>query len=141
MLKIRRCQFQYFSLPVLGIRFPKSITRRTVGVCFGPVIFVREDYWNDKSTWLHELEHVRQTVLNGFLIHFLLYYVSKTYRCNCEVQAYASELAVVENLIDRNTTLALFADILSRNYRLSMSRFQLTKKLEFAVQNKLNSKN
>lgn len=140
MFKIRRCKFQYISLPVLGIRFPKSATRRTVGVCFGPIILIREDYWNDKSTWLHELEHVKQTVLNGFFIHFLRYYLSSAYRCNCEVQAYASELAVVENNAERNSALTQFAFILSRNYRLSLSQFQLTEKLEVAVQSRLTSK-
>jgi hypothetical protein len=140
VFKIWHCQFQYFSLPVLGVRFSKSITRKTVGVCFGPVVFVREDYWNDTSTWVHELEHVRQTILNGFVLHFLRYYLSKSYRCNCEVQAYASELAVVEDPIERKNTLAQFAYILSSNYRLSMSQFQLIEKLEFAVSHKLTSK-
>jgi hypothetical protein len=140
MFKIWHCRFRYISLPVLGVRFPKSITKRTIGICFGPIILVREDYWNDQSTWLHELEHVRQTMLNGILLHFVRYYLSSTYRCNCEIQAYACELAIVADPIHRNDTLAQFAYILSRNYRLSMSQFQLSKQLEFAVQSKLQPK-
>jgi hypothetical protein len=136
MFKLRRCKFQYISIPVLGIRYPKSITRLTVGVCFGPIILIREDYWDDKSTWLHELEHVKQTLVNGFLLHFLMYYFSSTYRCNCEVQAYASELVEVENNIDRSLSLNRFASILSTNYRLRLSQFQIAQKLEFAVQSR-----
>jgi hypothetical protein len=139
MFKISRCQFRYVSLPVLGIRFPKSITNKTVGICFGPIIFIREDYWNDRSTWLHELEHVRQTVLNGIVWHFLRYYVSRNYRCCCEIEAYACELAIVNNPVDRSNKLAQFASVLSQNYRLSMSQIQLTKMLEFAVKSRLNS--
>ncbi len=141
MFKLRSCKFQYISLPVLGIRYSKSMTRRTVGVCFGPIILIREDYWDDKSTWLHELEHVKQTLANGFLLHFLMYYLSSAYRCNCEVQAYASELVEVENNIDRSLSLDRFASILSTNYRLRLSQFQIAQKLEIAVQSRLKPKN
>ncbi len=130
------CRFRFFSLPVLGIRFPRSVTCKTIGICLGPIILIREDYWDDQSTWLHEIEHVKQTVRNGVFIHFLLYYFSRQYRCRCEVQAYASELEIIDNAQVRQDNLRSFAGILSRNYRLDLSQYQLVLQLEEALKNK-----
>jgi hypothetical protein len=140
MLTIRRCAFRYFALPVLGIRFPKSFTDRTIGVCLGPVVLVREDYWNDKATWLHELEHVKQTLIKGFVFHFVLYYFSGSYRCACEVQAYASELVDLENLHDQRAKLEKFSFVLFENYRLSQSRSQIAHLLQVSLEKQLSIK-
>jgi hypothetical protein len=140
MVKIKHCTFQYFTLPVLGIRFSKWLTHRTIGICLGPIILVREDYWNDNSTWLHELEHVKQTVLKGFVFHFVLYYFSSTYRCACEVQAYTSELVAIENVHDREAKLEQFTSILADSYRLPQSRMQITQLLKTSLKDRLLKK-
>lgn len=63
-----------------------------VGRAFGPLIFIRKDWKEDKKLWLHEYEHVKQFYMTLFL-HGLLYTFFRKYRIWAEARGYAAQTA------------------------------------------------
>lgn len=91
------------------------IPERFAALTFGPFVFIRPQYRDDRGLLEHELVHVAQfwrtLGLNG-----LGYLFSKSYRLHCELEAYREQLRWYAN--DRAPVFAWF---LADKYRLGIS--------------------
>lgn len=92
---------------------------RLVGVCLGPAVLVRADYGDDWPTIVHELEHCKQFWRGGIVVHFLRYYLSRSYRLAAEVQAFRAELEACD-APERGRRLDDAARALATGYRLQL---------------------
>ncbi len=86
----RRTEGLPFPVLVVGMR---RLPGRIVGISLGPAVFVQQRYLADEATILHELVHSRQFWRNGLILHFLRYWLSRSYRLRMEVEAFRAELA------------------------------------------------
>ena len=92
---------------------------RVVGLCAGPLVLVRPSHADDWPTVVHELEHCRQFWRGGLVIHFLRYQLSRRYRLQAEVAAYAAELRAC-TAAERGSRLERAAQALATAYRLDV---------------------
>lgn len=63
-----------------------------LGISMGPLILLHDEVADDGPTLVHELVHSRQFWQNGLVVHFLRYWLSRSYRQAMEVEAFQAEL-------------------------------------------------
>ncbi len=79
-------------LPAVPVIVLRSLPRRYAGMSAGFFVLLRRDVAGVWPTLVHELEHCRQFWHGGLVVHGLRYWLSRTYRLECELAAYAVEL-------------------------------------------------
>lgn len=55
-------------------------------------IVIQQKYKNDKGIFQHELTHIKQWYRGGLFIHSIRYKNNRTYRIQCEVEAYRNQM-------------------------------------------------
>jgi hypothetical protein len=107
---------------------------RIVGLSLGVAILLDPRYFYDEPTIRHELIHCRQFWRNGLILHFLRYWLSKSYRLHAEVEAFREELAYI-NESAYESQLGAFATALSESYGLSIGQGQAKNLLDINPNN------
>ena len=89
----------------------------------GMVVRVRTSKPYIRDVIGHELIHVRQFYRLP-VIHSILYYFWAPYRLQCEVEAYREQLSYYADAgpYVYNSKIIAFAKLLSKNYRLNITR-------------------
>jgi hypothetical protein len=90
------------------------IPKKYDAITIGPQIVMRKASKGDIGLLEHEKVHVKQ-FWKFLLLHPILYYFSKKYRCNAEVEAFKKQLEYSPNSKD------LYAYYLSTNYGLDIT--------------------
>jgi hypothetical protein len=121
----------YGFIPVPVITSP-WLPGRIVGLSLGFAVVVRDDYAHDEPTLVHELVHCKQFFRSGGLVHFLLYFLSRKYRLNTEIEAYRAEIDSCDANI-ATSRLEESASALAHGYRLKLSAAQCKTLLELAA--------
>jgi hypothetical protein len=137
-------------LPPALVLQSENIGENNGGIAQGPIVRIREKYWNDEGILKHELEHVKQFwVFGGLAIsisiillyspfadyaglaiaiaagHPLLYMRLQAYRLWAEVSAYKVQLKYYAE--DRTK---MFAGFISKYYNLDISEEAAERLLE-----------
>lgn len=84
-------RFVFRVLPAVVFYTDNGLADWQGGVSNGPVIRLRQKYFNDDGILAYELTHVRQWYRTIF-IHPILYKISAHYRLSSEVEAYKEQL-------------------------------------------------
>lgn len=100
------------------LTFYTSIVRKPfAAITFGPLVFIKPEYKNDKGLLAHEQVHVSQWKRNPLMP--LIYKFNKTYRLNCEVEAFKEQLKYYDN---KEYHLDYFSNFLATNYNLNITK-------------------
>lgn len=110
--------------------FPPAITIYTEklpkdwagGWCYGPLILIRPKHKNDKGLYVHELFHSTQFWMT-LGIHGILYHLISKYRYWSEIWAYRRQLKYSKGSEKH------FAQVISKHYRLNVTKEQALKDL------------
>jgi hypothetical protein len=119
----------------VGVPFAVPLIRTTwlpgkiVGLSLGFAVLLDPRYFTDEPTIRHELVHCRQFWRQGLVLHFLRYWLSKSYRLKAEVEAFREELACNNELsdpsgIEYEAHLNDLASSLSKCYGLPIAHAQ-----------------
>ena len=77
--------------PAIVIYTDRLVPARFAGYNYGPVIAIRPRCRNDRGLLEHEMVHSRQWWRGLGIGHILGYWLSKSYRLRCEVEAYREQ--------------------------------------------------
>jgi hypothetical protein len=121
-----KIDFVYKIFPTIIIYKSWGVKKKFAGTTYGPVIFIREEYRNDKALLEHEKTHAKQWY-RTLSLHSILYMASKRYRLEAEVEAYKKTMEV--NGYVNEYQYEWIVDTLRNNYGLEVSREEILKKL------------
>jgi len=97
------------------------------GEARGMIIRINEKYLSDRGILEHELVHVRQFYKLP-IIHSLFYLLIKSYRYECELEAYAEQLRWYSSGIYEDNILR-FSNMLLEKYHLDILYGRIEKDL------------
>jgi len=103
------------------------VGRGFAGTTYGPFIFIRPEYRDDKGLLEHEKVHVKQ-FWRSLGLHGIFYNLSKKYRFKCEVEAYRKQLEYVEWGVE--PIRRKFAEFIANKYNLNVSVDEAYEKLK-----------
>jgi hypothetical protein len=119
MFKVKTARIRQvpFPIPIFQCNFlPGNI----VGLSLGIAIALDERFYEDSPTITHELVHCRQFWRNGLVLHFLRYWLCKSYRQAMELEAFLAELSIDPD-IDASYRLQVAANALASAYGLKLT--------------------
>lgn len=90
------------------------IGKEFAGCTYGPFIFIRPRYKDDKGLLEHEKVHVKQ-FWRTLMLHGLFYALSNRYRLKCEVEAYKEQLKYCDN---PKIVRGMFASFIATKYNI-----------------------
>jgi len=114
-----KIKFIYKIIPI-PIFYTNKLPQCVAGASYGPWIKIREYYEDDKPLLKHELTHSKQWY-RLFILHGLLYRISKKWRFKSEVEAYAVQASCYsgEELLDK---IELYSEFISsERYNLGVT--------------------
>ena len=100
----------------------RFIKKPHAGTTYGPFIFIKPEYKDDRGLLEHEKEHVKQWLFSIGL-HSILYLFSKRYRLWSEVQCYRAQLKHSPGREE------LFASFIADRYDLDITKEEALKEL------------
>ena len=99
------------------LRYTDNMDENFAGITRAFVISIRPKYKDDKGLLEHEKTHVRQWY-KTLGLHGLLYAFWRTYRLNCELEAYKEQMQYAPDL---KVAVDKFADFLANKYGLDIT--------------------
>jgi hypothetical protein len=111
---------------IYSIKYTDDIPENFAGYARAWFIRIRPQYKDDRGLLEHEKVHVSQ-FWRSFGIHGFWYLLSKSYRLDCEVEAYKKQLKYAEN---REESRGWFANRISTKYDLDITEEDACKLLE-----------
>ena len=112
---------------IFSLKYSDDMPANTGGYAKAWFIRIRPRYKDDKGIHNHEFCHVAQFWKRGVFFHSLRYMVSKTYRLNCEVEAYKEQLKHAPASLDPERYRDMYAGFIADNYNLDISKGDVLK--------------
>jgi len=120
-------KFVYGILPAI-ISYTDDMSEDFAGITKRFIIKIRLKNRNDNGLLQHELVHVKQWY-RTFMLHSLLYNLSKKYRLNSEIEAYIVQLKVNKEE-GKEDYIDFYAKRITEIYNLSLTTFEVKEILE-----------
>jgi len=119
--------------PFSVVTYSNKVKEGSAGQATAFFVKIRPSHKGDKGLLVHELTHVRQ-FYRLFVVHSLLYKLSKRYRYKSELEAYVNQIKTYKEE-GQEVDILYFADRLSKMYDLPYSKEEIYDKLVSEISN------
>jgi len=109
-----------------SLKYTDDMPENTGGYAKAWFVRIRPKYKDDKGIHNHELCHVAQFWKLG-IFHMVIYTWNKSYRLNCEVEAYREQLKHEPASLDPERYRDMYAGFIADDYGLDVSKGDVLK--------------